>query len=234
MKFLLIGHRGAMGYAPENTLKSFEIAIKDGVDAVECDVHLTKDEVPVVIHDEKLDRTTNATGFIKDLMYNQLKNFDAGSWFHKDFAGERIPLLEDVVKLVKKSKIIIVIELKVSRIKYRNIEERVSEIIKKYDIFDRTIVISEVIDTLENIKKVNQKIKTGILIRSHPDLKNFNCDYYLPRYNLVNEELIRKIHFKNKKLYTWTVNDLLDFEKLYDMGVDGIATNYPKMMKKIL
>src|SRR5215213_901611 len=90
---LIVGHRGAMGYAPENTLASFERAVALGVDAVECDVHLSADGVPVVIHDHTLDRTTDGHGLVADHTLAQLKALDAGAWRGAEFAGQRLPTL---------------------------------------------------------------------------------------------------------------------------------------------
>src|SRR5919197_4354903 len=94
---LVVGHRGAMGYAPENTLASFELAVEQGADVVELDVHLSRDGQVVVIHDEQLDRTTDGRGLVGDRTLDELKRLDAGSWFDPRFAGQRIPTLHEVL-----------------------------------------------------------------------------------------------------------------------------------------
>ena len=94
---LIIAHRGASGYAPENTLASMELAIKLGCDAIELDIHLTKDQQIVVCHDFTVDRTTNGRGEIENLTLEDIKKLDAGSWFSDEFKGEKIPTLEEVI-----------------------------------------------------------------------------------------------------------------------------------------
>ncbi|HBB29774.1 MAG TPA: hypothetical protein DC000_11135, partial [Clostridiales bacterium] len=97
-------HRGASGYYPENTISSFEGAIKQSADGIELDVHLSKDGYLIVCHDETLNRTTNGKGFIKQYDLYELKQLDAGSWYDKKFKGEKIPLLEEVIDLIKGTK----------------------------------------------------------------------------------------------------------------------------------
>ncbi|CAG0947487.1 partial Glycerophosphodiester phosphodiesterase, partial [Anaerolineae bacterium] len=99
-KTLIIGHRGGSAYTPENTLSAFNHALELGADGIELDVTLTKDNVPVVIHDDKVDRTTNGHGLVKDLMLDQIKQLDAGSWFNEKFRGEKIPTLAEVLDTI--------------------------------------------------------------------------------------------------------------------------------------
>ena len=102
---IIYGHRGASKYAPENTFSSYVKAVEMGADGIEIDVHKSKDGYLIVCHDEKVDRTTNGKGFIKDLSLKEIKSLDAGSWFSDKYIGERIPLLEEVLEFVKKEKI---------------------------------------------------------------------------------------------------------------------------------
>ncbi|MFP4698544.1 MAG: glycerophosphodiester phosphodiesterase family protein [Eubacteriales bacterium] len=99
MKPYIIAHRGASGIAPENTIVSFQKAIDQGAEGIELDVHLTKDEIPVVIHDETIDRTTDGSGYIKDFTFEELNRYDAGNYFDKKFMNEKIPTLEQVLEL---------------------------------------------------------------------------------------------------------------------------------------
>ncbi|MBI5034164.1 MAG: glycerophosphodiester phosphodiesterase [Chloroflexi bacterium] len=97
MKPLIIGHRGASASAPENTLASFRLALDMGADGVELDVTLTKDDVPVIIHDGTVDRTTNGKGLINQMTLGEVRQLDAGGWFNAKFCGEKIPTLEEVL-----------------------------------------------------------------------------------------------------------------------------------------
>src|SRR5690554_1471739 len=108
----IIAHRGDMQHAPENTMAVFRSAYNYKVDGIELDVQFTKDGVPVVIHDDKIDRTTNGRGYVRLFTYEELQQFDAGSWFHKRFCGERIPSLFDVLIWAKEFNMTVLIELK--------------------------------------------------------------------------------------------------------------------------
>ena len=96
-KCWLVGHRGAMGYAPENTMSAFKTGLKMGADFVECDVHLSKDNKCVVMHDESLERTTSGHGLIRDTLSSKIRKLDAGAWLSKSFRGERVPMLADLL-----------------------------------------------------------------------------------------------------------------------------------------
>lgn len=124
---MIIAHRGASKYAPENTMAAFKIAYDDGADAIETDVHLTKDFVPIIMHDEDVKRTTNGKGLIKDLTYNQISSLDNGSWFNKSFSNERIPTLEKFLQWAYKKNIRINLELKNNKIDYPYLETIVYE-----------------------------------------------------------------------------------------------------------
>ena len=100
---LIIGHRGAAGHAPENTIESIQLAIELGANAVEIDLRQTKDEIPVAIHDADVQRTTNGCGNVSDYSFSELKKIDAGSWFHEKFSGVKIPSLEEIIKTMQYS-----------------------------------------------------------------------------------------------------------------------------------
>src|SRR5207247_1736958 len=121
---LIVGHRGAMGYAPENTFASYERAVALGVDAVECDVHLSADGVPVVIHDHTLDRTTDGRGPVRDHTLEQLKRLDAGAWRGAEFAGQRLPTLDELLGWCA-SRVPLPIELKNGPLFYEGLTDRI-------------------------------------------------------------------------------------------------------------
>src|SRR5690625_5400798 len=136
----IFAHRGASQFAPENTMPAFQLAYELGAEGIETDVHLTKDLVPVLIHDEKLKRTTNGYGYVKDYTFNELKNFDAGSWFSDKFAGTSIISLDQFLKWIKSKSLFLNIELKNSKINDPRIEKIVYELIVYYHLQDRTIL----------------------------------------------------------------------------------------------
>ena len=129
---LIIAHRGASGLAPENTLAAIKKAIELKADLIEIDVHQTKDSIIVVIHDKKINRTTSGKGRVKDLFYKEIRRYDAGKWFDPKFEGERVPTLEEVLRLVH-GQTKLLIEIKGDDNFYPNIEKHVYEILKTYN-----------------------------------------------------------------------------------------------------
>ncbi|HHW48137.1 MAG TPA: glycerophosphodiester phosphodiesterase, partial [Clostridiaceae bacterium] len=162
-KPVVIAHRGAPKHAPENTIAAFRKALELGAEGIELDVHLSADGHLVVIHDEKVDRTSDGKGLVKEKTLEELKALDFGSWFSKEFKGETIPTLDEVLELLKSWTGIINIEIKGGSVFYPNIEEKVVRKIEKLKIEEKIIISSFNHYSLVEIKKLNPKIKTGIL-----------------------------------------------------------------------
>ena len=137
----VFGHRGAMGYAPENTFASFERAIELGVDAIELDVHLTADGEVVVIHDHELDRTTDGDGILGEKTLAELKSLDAGRRFGDEYIGQRIPTLGETLEWAR-GRCVLDIEIKGGPWPYAGIEAKVVDLIREHEMVDQTIVIS--------------------------------------------------------------------------------------------
>lgn len=217
------GHRGAASYEPENTLRSFEKAIELGVDQIELDVHLSKDNELIVIHDEKLDRTTNGKGYVKDFTLAELKKFDAGK-------GEVIPTLREVFELVKNKDIVLQVELK-----SQNSEVAAIKLIEEYNYDDRVILISFHPKMLKNAKTINPRIKTGILVGDDlidpiQLIKRTRADRIHINFRRVTKKLVNHLHKKGIKIIVWTVDDPEDIEKMIKLGVDGICSNKPDLV----
>lgn len=138
-KIKVWAHRGASGYAPENTMDAFRKAIEMKADGIELDVHLTKDGEVVVIHDEVLDRVSDGTGRVQDFTCNELKNFNFNK-LHPEYKEEEIPTLEEVYQLIKPTDLTINVEMKTGNTFYPGMEDKVLELTKKYDMMDRIIV----------------------------------------------------------------------------------------------
>lgn len=232
---LIIAHRGASGYAPENTIAAMNMAINQGCDGIELDVQLTKDEVVIVHHDWTFDRTTSGSGEVKDLTYEEIKSFDAGFWFSKDFEGEKVPTLEDVINTIPKD-LFLNVELKARSFDSRGLEKKVVEILEKNRRIENTVVSSFNHECLKKVQDLNSDIKLGLLYEAHMlnpveyfestglNLYSIHpCNYYLV------EELANSIHKKNMKIYTWTVNDENTKVRLEKLGIEGIITNYPDL-----
>ncbi|NLU10065.1 MAG: glycerophosphodiester phosphodiesterase [Tepidanaerobacter acetatoxydans] len=235
---LVIAHRGASGYAPENTLAAIELALEQKCDGIEIDVQLTKDYEVIVHHDWNVERTTNGKGEIRDLTLQEIKQLDAGSWFDEKFKGEKILLLEEILETVPKS-ILLNIEMKSKATDERELEKKVAGILKKYDRIDNTIISSFNHYSINKIKELLPEIKTGILYEADMIrpvdyvLSNFKEIYSLhPCNDYVGEKFVKMVKEANLKIYTWTVNDIFTAGLLSKLGIDGIITNYPDIMKK--
>ncbi|EKE18480.1 MAG: hypothetical protein ACD_9C00322G0002 [uncultured bacterium] len=219
-----IGHRGAMGYAPENTLNSFAKALDLGVDMVELDVYISIDGELVVIHDDKVDRTTDGKGYVIEKTFSQLRNLDAGN-------GQKIPTLKEVFDLVDR-KAEINIELKGSNTAQSVsvlIEEYVKERGWKYEDF---LVSSFNHYELKKFHELIPEIRIGALITGIPvGFAEFAERVNAWSVNLcmefINKEMVDDAHARGMKVFVWTANDSDDIEKMKLLGVDGIFSNFP-------
>lgn len=234
----IFAHRGLSSKAPENTLSAFKGSLCYEIDGIEFDVQMSKDNKLVVIHDERLERTTNGKGFVMDYNYDELSRLDAGSWFSDNFNGEKIPLLEEVLELLMKHNININIELKNSLIEYENIERKVIEMIKDFKMLDRTIISSFNHYSLRKVRLINSEINIAILCEVLMDnpleyLSAIGANAIHTSKTTINKMLIE--YLKNNGIDTrcYTVNDEYYFNKMLGMGVGGIFTDCPKEMLEL-
>lgn len=233
----IFAHRGFSGYYPENTMLAFKKSIEIGVDGIELDVQLTKDNTVVIIHDETIDRTTNGDGLVKSYTYDELKKFDASFNFN-NFGFNRIPTLEEYFLLVKDLDIITNIELKTSVYQYLGIEDSVLELIKKYKLEDKVIISSFNHFSILRMKKLAPQIKCGFLsedwiIDAGKYTFSHQIECYHPRFNNLIPEVIEELKKFNIEINTWTVNDERDMLYLKEKGIDSIITNFPDMAKNL-
>lgn len=230
-KILAIAHRGGSAFRPENTMASFQHAIKLKADYVELDVHLSKDGYPVVIHDNTLERTTDGTGYVKDKNLEELKKLDCGSWFSEEFKGEKIPTLEEVLDLAK-GKTGVVIEIKNDKDLQDGIEEKIIKTVREKNMMKDVIIISFNYDRIKKVNELDGTIDTGLLYGGNkPDIcemaSEAGIDYICPYWKNVSEEIIKKAHSCDLKVNIWTVNESPLIKKFTEMGVDGIITDRP-------
>ena len=150
----IIAHRGASGYAPENTMEAFKLAVGLGAEGIETDVHLTRDGHVVIIHDEKIDRTSNGLGYIKDCTYEQLSAFNYNNHMEQ-YEFCKLPLLSDLLELVKSTGILLNIELKTDFYGYPGIEEKVIQLVKAYGVEQQVIYSSFNHYTLMTVKSID-------------------------------------------------------------------------------
>ncbi len=240
-----VGHRGASGRAPENTMASFMTALRMGADLAECDVHVSKDGKCVVMHDESLERTTNRNGLIRDLKSSQIRLADAGSWAAKKFSDEKVPMLSDLLIWAKNSvsrqglPFGLVIEIKNDPVRYFEIEKKVAREVLGHGMEERVILISFDHGVVKRAKLFCKKIATGILydrpladpVRRAKDVK---ADAIFPRRNFIAQKLARAAHEAGLAVGTWTVNEVPEMKKILACGVDAVTTNYPDVLNRIL
>lgn len=234
-----IAHRGYSGNYPENTMLAFRKAIEVGCDGIETDVQMTKDGEMILCHDEKIDRTTDGTGYIIDYTYDELKKFNAGNLFKDKYGFVEIPKLSDLFDLVKNKDLLINLELKNSEVVYKNLEENVIKMIYKYNMQNNVIISSFNHYSIIKCKSLDPGLKYGILydcwIHSPGDyVKALGMDACHPSYYSLNEETIENIKKNGLKINTYTVNDESDMRRLIHYNIDGLITNYPEKLGNIL
>jgi glycerophosphoryl diester phosphodiesterase len=232
-------HRGASAYFPENTMLSFEKALEMGCTGIETDVQMTKDGVLVLIHDEMVNRTTNGDGLVKDYTYSELTKLDAGSWMGEEFTGNSIPTVEELIYLVKDKNIIIDFEIKTGVIIYEGIEQKLIELIYKHRIAHKVILSSFNHYSIAKCNKISKEISTGILYmagiyKPYDYAKTVGANAIHPYFLAINEEVIKQTKKHRIKVNVFTVDDEKYMKSLLEMKVDGIITDYPDKLNKIM
>ena len=217
---IIIGHRGAAGYEPENTLRSFKKAIDMHVDMIEFDVHLCKSGEVMVIHDETLERTTNAYGFVADSTFTQLVDIDAGK-------GEFIPTLEEVLDLANK-------QCKINvELKGKGTAGPVADILKRYTrtgwSYEDFLISSFDHDLLREFYSISPEAKIAALLENDLDygIKNIPLHAVNSSITNVTKEFVERAHKYRMKVYVWTVNNIEDYGRMLLYNVDGVFTDYP-------
>lgn len=229
---LIWAHRGASGYAPENTIVAFEEAIKQGADGFELDVQLTKDGKLVVIHDERIDRTSDGTGWVKDYTFDELREFNFNKT-HPEFKHADIPLLEEVYELVKDTDLTINVEIKTGIIFYPGIEKKILELTKRMGMEKRVIYSSFNHQTCVNMRQLAPDAAIGFLYADGPlgiceYAKKYGMNSIHPAlYNLQFPDLMPKAMENGLKVNVWTVNEREHIVMACKLNVNAIITNYP-------
>lgn len=224
-------HRGASAYAPENTLPAFALARRMGADGVELDVQLSKDGVPVVIHDERIDRVSDGTGLVKDYTLAELRQFSFNQKF-PIYGRVTIPTLEEVYELLKDTDLLVNLELKNSIELYEGLEEKVLELAEEKNIADRIIYSSFNHYSMKKIKQLNPDARIAFLFSNGIlDIAEYANKYHAyavhpSSKNMEYHDIVKECHDENIRVHVWTVNEQVDFEKMRRLGVDAVITNY--------
>ncbi|WP_410511832.1 glycerophosphodiester phosphodiesterase family protein [Paenibacillus sp. BR2-3] len=232
-KNMCVAHRGFSGKAPENTLAAVRMALAlPYVRWMELDVQLSKDGVPVVIHDYSLDRTTNGHGKVKNMDWEQIKRLDAGSWKGRAFRGERVPSLEEVLELAA-GRLHFNIELKTVGNLYPGIEKTVIELISSKNMRDDVVLTSFEAGALQRVKEIDPLFRTGLIFDSRSGdparrVKELDCSFLSISFARLNPDLAKRLAAQGVKVMAWTVDKAREMRRLAGMHSDiMICTNRP-------
>ena len=243
-RFYTIAHRGASAYYPENTMSAFKAAVDMKADMIELDVLLSKDNIPVVFHDERLDEKTNGSGLVCDHTLSDLKKLDAGSWFDTKFKNERIPTLREVLEF-SRNRILVNIEIKpevVTEKEESGIVELVLNLVEELGMEEVVMISSFDYRVLERLSKRETNIKSALLyerVQSHGrEPSRLAKDYNIDAFNCSEHQLIDNwvLQLNNNKIpfFIYTINDELTMKSLIQVGAKGIFTDKPDVLNKVV
>jgi glycerophosphoryl diester phosphodiesterase len=238
---LVVAHRGASAVAPENTLAAFRAALDLGCMAVECDVHLSADGVPVVIHDARVDRTTSGSGAVASLTAEQLRSVDAGAWFGAQFAGERVPTLDEALEVCA-GRARLFVELKSGGGSI--LAEAAMAAIARHPETD-VAVISFDAELVQAVAQRRADVPVGLLVaernvrrqghvKSVQATRAVSAGFIAPQATAAGNGLIEAAHGQGLLVSVWTVDDPRAMRRLSDLGVDAVTTNDPGLARRTL
>lgn len=241
--FVNIAHRGASAYFPENTMAAFRGALEMQAEMIELDVMLSKDGVPVVFHDAKLNHHTDGSGPVNAYTLAELKKLDAGSWFNDEFAGEPIPTLEEVLKFAK-DKIVLNIEIKAEAITDElqgGVEEKSLQLVKKYKMEGHILFSSFDYRAAEHLKQLQPNIPVALLYEKRQSAgrspSKLVADYKADAFNCsrrqLTKEWIEDLKSLNIPVFVYTVDQPKRMRSLISRGVSGIFTNKPDVLRDV-
>lgn len=230
-RVFLWAHRGDSFHAPENTMAAFRAAERAGADGIELDVHLSREGVPVVLHDATLDRTTDGRGPVARRTVRELRRLDAGGWFAPSFAGERVPTLEEVFAWAK-DRLRLNVEIKTAAA-----ADAVCRLLRRYPGV-RILVSSFDHRALEKLREEAPLLPLGFLSDGHlwrraaERAARCGAESFHPRHDAVTGPLVAACHRRRMAVHAWTVDDPVRFRRLKRRGVDGVMTNDPQALAR--
>ncbi len=233
----IIAHRGASAYAPENTMASFRRAVEMGVSFIETDLQLTRDARLVAIHDATVDRTTNGQGLVKEHSLSELRTLDAGSWFDSRFAGEKIPTLEEIVAFARETDVVFYLEVKTAE--NWGVEHALVGALRQIQEVARAAILSFDLGALANIRKREPTLISGFLFdrpreNAIADANRVGARQIAPHHKILTREMVDSAHRSYIQVVTWTVNEPDEMRAALSTGVNGLMTDYPDRLKKVL
>ena len=247
MAVKIISHRGANRLAPQNTLPAFEAALKIGVDGFETDVHLTADGIPVICHNYKVNETSDGTGRISTMTYDEFKSYDFGGYFSPEFKGTTAPSLDEFLRLCLGADLeIINIELKPSLENDMSVVSKTIQMVKDYGLSDKLLISSFSSKMLLEAKKADKQCRTAYLYspdkreahsvwhRAAEFAKEIGACALHPNKCYVTKEYVKKAHNAGIAVNVWTVNKVKEMKKFIEMGVGGLITGCPDIAKSLI
>jgi len=234
----IVGHRGAMAHAPENTMAGFELALSLGADILELDIQMSKEGELVVIHDATVDRTTDGSGYVCQLTVEELKRLDAGAKFSPSYAGERVPTLDEVLTWAR-DRALLAIEIKSSPLFCPDIERRLVVSLRRHRMAEQVVVISFDHIAVKRVKELDGQIATGILYGCHladpiHAARAALADAVHPNHEYLTAEEVLRIQQAGLMVSPWVIDDPAIMERFIAMGVDAIGTNRPDRLHQLL
>ncbi len=230
----IVAHRGASGHAPENTLAAFERAVQLGATFIETDLHLTRDARFVAIHDPTLERTTNGRGAVHGVTLAELRELDAGQWFDREFMGEKVPTLEEVLEFSRRHDVVFYLEVKYDVA--WGLHHALVAALQNSEATARTVIISFDTATLRAIHKLDRSLMTGLLIeKADPgfvDLAgSLGARQICAASTIVTPEMVARAHRADLHVVTYTVNTVNEMRTMISAGVEGIITDFPARIR---
>ncbi len=242
--FVVIAHRGASAYAPENTHSAFKMAIEMKAEMIELDLLLSKDGIPVVIHDQNLERTTGKKGDVSDFTLADLRVLETGAWFDKKFKGEPFPTLEEVLTYTK-DKIAVNIEIKheaVTDTAKDGIVDKALKLVYNAGMEDQVIFSSFDYRVMEHLNELDPEMPKALLYEKSQSgnltpkelVEKYTVDAFNCSYKELSEEWIEELTTHNIPFFIYTVNDKTLMEKITKAGARGIFSDYPDVLKQVV
>lgn len=233
---LLIAHRGASGYAPENTMAAFRKAVAMGLSFIETDLQLSRDARFVAIHDDTVNRTTNGQGAVHDLSLAELRRLDAGSWFGNSFTGERIPTLEEVLEFAKRHDVVFYLEIKPGG--SWGGEHALIGALRESGEIARVVVISFDAAIVAAVRRAEPTLMTGLLFDGQVEKPvekalEIGARQMVIRGDLVTPAMIAEAKRNDLQVICWTVNHPVHMRMLVSAGVAGIMSDYPDRLNSV-
>lgn len=233
----VIAHRGASGHGPENTFAAFRRAVELGATFIETDLQVTRDGRFVALHDSTVSRTTNGSGEVHEFTLEELRQVDAGMWFDREFMGERVPTLEEILEFSREHDVVFYLELKYPAV--WGMDHSLVAALQKAQSAPRTIVISFDPATLTPLRRLDPSIMTGLLVEEAKgncvqEALDLGARQLCPKISAVTPELVAEAHRADLQLVTWTANSVAEMRAMIAGGVDGIMTDFPDRLRALI